>query len=304
MLRALEHFVDAEFNRPKEDIEGAIFEFGPVTARIVTDYSSVWDGNEVHKDDAPVKLLRALKQHLKRLATEAGRGRALAELIGLLARENRLGAVWRVVLKAAAANPKVLVPLVLPMLTAPAIVFGYDTADAAQDALAVAYPTLSKQERETVETAILGAADPTAGGRAFPRARTRDRLLLRLPHRRLATRAAKEELKAIKKRRAETEERPPTSLLNEDSVHDLIERHRREQRGFDAGAPQNANIERLHKPVDEFLRQHFNSLPTPEGSRAMFPALRELRDALSSAAADDVQAELALEAASDLIKGS
>jgi hypothetical protein len=184
--RALIDAVDGYEAREKLRISEPVasFDVGGATARIRSDYSSIWDNGSGHDDVAT--LLGAFEQGLVGLAGADRRADADA-VLALLVEKNVAAAPWRRLLKAARRAPDFYAPMLHPLLCAPAILRCDDAREDARACLQAMYAGFSDDERRAIDEAIVRIPEGVPE-KLQDRARTsRDRIVRVLPEAAIVT---------------------------------------------------------------------------------------------------------------------
>jgi hypothetical protein len=287
LVRVLESYVGQRHSQPFRETQQAVFDFRDQQARLLEDYSSVWDEGDTYREEEPIKMLDAFQNFLEGLATEQDSKSTLRALIGIFVSENELAVAWRRLLLAGARFPETLGLEILPLAWAVPILTCHDTTVPAGDYLKAVFPILRGNQRRKIERAILGIPDAMPADRREEAEQVRDRLLGCLPLAAIVTDEAHQKLAELQAHNAVPPNQPPVGL-EEEWFGTYGEEDYLEDQGVPVEAEGNRRIRELERPVKEFADRHLNSTPTLEEAHSVLPALRALYDALGRADADDV----------------
>lgn len=290
LIAALEAYVARErapaSGRPIEEA----FDFQGRVARILTDFSVMWDASGIHREDPPLKMLSVFEGHLQRLVERENSAADLRELIEVLVTENRLAVLWRRLLLLGARFPETVGREIWPLTWAIPILAGFDTTTAVGEFLRVAFPRMGTSERERVEGAILSIAGAGSADEVEARQHKRNRLLGCLAHSDLVTDEARSLLADLQSANAVPPNEPPVRFGGVTTEPYTEEKYLADE-GVPVGAEANRRIRDLERPLKEFADKHLNSVPTAEEVQAYIPRLEALRAALGRAEAEGVHAK-------------
>lgn len=278
------------FERPAdfEAIGEETFDFAGRSARIKTDYSSIWDAGEVIAGDGHAALL-SFASHLNKLAErrEVDVIRGLVEVVVL---ENRLAAVWRRLLLLGAAHPSSMGTLLRPLLWALPVLTSYDCSAVAGDLIKVVFTSLDQTDRERIEAAILSIPEYLAGKDPEAVAHIRNRLLGCLPPLSIVSASASGLRRQLAGSGDLPENRPPVVFGPLTSM-EYSEEDQLAGLGVPVDDPANTHIRELSKPAAEFNSTYLNVEPDEAACEAVLPALLRLHEALLAADGDLVHIE-------------
>lgn len=263
------------------------FDFDGRQARLLTDYSAIWDEGDTYRHDEPLRMLDAFQQYLERLAEQQGGVEQLCKLLQILVSENRLAALWRRVLFVGARFPDAIGREILPLAWAVPILTAPDTTASAGEFIRAVFPTLNREARQRIEQAILSIPERVPADCRQRAERTRDRLLGCLAPEKLVTDEARRLLADLISQNAVPPNEPPVRIQIQTRLCTAEEDYLKDQ-GVLVDAEPNRKIRELEWPVKEFADRHLNSVPTLEEVNMVLPALQVLRGALSRADTEGV----------------
>jgi hypothetical protein len=259
---------------------------------ILADGTTAWDQEPLGHDDE-VNILDAFEAQLDELADS--NAQALREQVDFLSRLEAPSSIWRRVLIAAARHPETFSPLVRPLLVDRGALALQGLTTAVGEFLEVAFTTLDTDLRGEVESAIFGLdkyiaeVNSDLGESALEvGGRLRDRLLGCLSPQDIADPRVRTHLQSL----IDAQEVPPnleSGVITEWGSGEYGERDFLAEAGVDVDSEPIRRLQGLIEPVREFAREHLNRSPSREDVDEIVEALRELWDALGSAAEDGVE---------------
>lgn len=262
------------------------FDFNGHNARILADYSAVWDEGDTYRDDEPVKMLDAFQQYLESLAGRPEEIEKLRRLVRIIVSKNRLAVLWRRLLIAGTRFPETLGREILPLVCAVPVLTGFDTSYNAGEFLKVIFPILEPEERQRIERVILGIPNAVSEDRREAAERMLNRLLGCLPEDYIVTEDARRLLVELKNRGDTPANEPPVYI--ETGWGKYSEEEYLREQGVPVEAEANRRIQELERPVKEFANKHLNSVPNFSECMNILPNLKALLNALERADADGV----------------
>lgn len=282
LISALEKYVERRHRTFSGEVVERTFVFDGITARICADLSHSWDIGNLYVHDNPVRMLDAFSSYLSTMAADGARISELVGIVEILARENRVAAIWRRLLGSAVQFPDTLGVLIKPLLWAAPILTESDTTRAAGELLRVIFAKLSAEDRMRIERAILSITAEFPPEQKENSEYWRNRLLGCLEPEALVTSDAKEILNGLKAAGAlPTNE--PLVRIGPVEVGDLSEADFLRIKGVPVDNEVNQKIRSLEEPVKAFAQRHTNTVPELAESENVFSALRGLRSGLDEA---------------------
>ena len=268
--------VDSHFREkhaPHPGDEEVSFQYQSKEVVVRPDYSSIWDSG---LQDNALRILDSWNEYVKELC-EASDKETMLDVLRIVAEENKLAIFWRRLLKIASQFPESLGRLLLPVATALDVLTSYDMSVVASELLKVIFIDLEKSQRQAIENTILSIENDL----------TRARLLGCLPESHLVTVEAKESLAKLRQNNTVLEDVSEFRLGGLEQRHYGEEEYLTEQ-GVPIEAAPNKRIRELEAPVSVFAKTDLNDTPLRYAVVKILPHLRELHDAISTAAADGV----------------
>ncbi|MEW5925911.1 MAG: hypothetical protein AB1941_00355 [Gemmatimonadota bacterium] len=297
-ILAMNSAVEAHVARertPAEQQTESRFDFCGTEARILPDYSCVWDRGSAYPHEDAVKLLDHLESRLNRLAGPEGNREERQRLLGLVVREVRLAGIWRRLLRLGARNPDTLGLELRPLAWATPLLAGMDTSARAGELIRAITPLLPAEDRERIEKAIL-ALPSLSGSESLERSeKARDRLLGCLGDAEPVTEEARDRLTALREAEAVPANEEPIRWSGW-TGRDFGEVEFLAEEGVPVQAEPNRRIRELEAPVEQFSSRFLNSEPDADSVAEILPHFRALWERLRTATADGVhprQAEYA-----------
>lgn len=283
-IAAIEGYVREERSLPP-DAEPESFDFNGRTARILTDYSSIWDGQISTQHVDSIKILDVFTQHCETLA-EQDRLEEFRGVLDILVEHNRLAVFWRRLLELATKYPKSIAVEIEPLVKAIPVLTALDTSQPAGEYLRVCFPALPAADRESIERIIVTL--PESGDpRSNYLEQIRNRLLGCITLENLATQEAKAILTALIQENAVPANEPPVSFSG-GFTGAYGEREYLRDQGVKVETPANVNIQQLEPSVVSFAGKFTNSNPGSDDVLNVLPAVHNLHSALQTAERDGV----------------
>ncbi|MCY4647383.1 MAG: hypothetical protein OXE73_10965 [Gammaproteobacteria bacterium] len=281
---AMEFYVTRERSLPEED--AAEFDLDGKRARLLLDFSHVWDRGQGYPDQDAIQLLGCVQQRLEEVADQRGGAAKLHHLLDTLVQTCRLAVVWRRLLGLGARYPDQIglklraAAWSLPVLRCP------DTTGKVGGMIAALFLDLCEADRERIERAILSIPEVATPDRRRSAEHARDRLLGCLPEGGVATEEARTRLSVLRAADAVPENEDGIKFQFGSRVFGEVEYL------AEAGVPveeeANRRLRELEGPINEFAQAHANTAPEPQEAANALPHLRRLYAALQSSDADGV----------------
>ncbi len=266
-----------------------VFDFNGIQARLLTDYSAIWDHN-VYRQDKPLQMLDAFQRYLEELAKKHDCIEQLRALVKIILSENRLAVLWSRLLLLGSRFPSTLGREILPLSWTKPFLIGFDTRTHVGELLIAIFPTLDREERERIERSILIIPVMVPWSDTEAGERIRNRLLGCLSNESIVTADAKSLLEELKIKNAVPPNEQPMRFSGVMNVA-YSEKEYLAGSGVPVEAEANRKIQELECPVKVFVDEHRNSDPTLVEVHNIHSTLRELHSALSSADADGIHSK-------------
>jgi hypothetical protein len=284
-IAAVEGYVSEEQSLPADQTAES-FNFRGRSARILTDYSCMWDGqaSTQHKDS--IKLLDAFTRHCELLA-EGGRLDEFRRLLDIVTDCNRLAVFWRRLLGVATKYPATIAPEMVALAKAIPVLSALDTTQPCGEYLRVCFQEFPAAERESIERTILSLPQSRDHKRGSYLEEVRNRLLGCITLENLVTPEAKALLAALTEGNA-VPVNEPLIRFSGPYTQAYGEREYLRDQGVQVESAANVNIQQLEQAVVPFAAKFANSNPAAEDVQTALPAVRSLYSALMTADRDGV----------------
>ena len=256
--------------------------FDDAQTGLIPDNSDTWD-NGVYDDELPVKMLDALQAYL---VEQAGQPNDLTNVLQLLTSEPVPAVVWRRLLLAGTHQPTTLGYTLRSLAWDHNILTSPDTTRPAGNFLRAIHATLTNDDRERIENAILSVA--TSITPAHVGAHYRDRLLGCLSSSQLVTTTAHDEYQRITAGGG-----PPSNAEDRGAHWGTL---------HPAPSTHSEPLLSLLRPVTGFVEQHLNTSPTTEAINGVLPHLHALDAAIARPEDDALTPAFVNEALSELAR--
>ena len=192
--------------------------------------------------------------------------------------------LWKRLLKTAAQFPKVFAPCLFELCIAKPIQLHLETSYELGLFLEAAAPEFTPDKLLRIEESILAIPESTEDNREYLEM-CRNRLLAQIPMNLLST----DEGKKIWEEMVREDKVPPNQPHLSFSItkEPITEEKRFQDKGIDTSSPENQELHRFFKPLNEFSSEWMNDEPTMEASKLILPKLQEAHAVLKSDTAAD-----------------
>jgi len=279
-IAAIDGYVREERSLPAGGAHES-FDFRGRSARILTDYSSIWDRQMSTQHEDSIKLLDAFTRHCETLA-EKGCLDEFRRLLDIVAEHNLLAVFWRRLLEVATKYPTAIALELVTLAKAIPVLSNLDTIQPSGEYLRVCFSALPPVERESIERVILSLPQSGDPARRSYLEHVRNRLLGCITFENLVTQEAKALLRTLTEGNAVPENEPPVRFSGPYSKP-YGEREYLSDRGVEVESAANVNIQQLEQSVVPFAAKFANSNPAADDVQTVLPALRSLYGALMTA---------------------
>ena len=260
-----------EKNPPADWIE--TFNFRGKPAHFVQDQSHRWDIGE--DTDELIEMADILFEFIGQLAISKKSLLLLDSLLDVFRDEVRGAFFWKRLLKTAVQFPKVFAPRLFELCIAKPIQMHSETSHELGLFLEAAASEFGLNQRRRIEKNILALPEEaTDEDSQKALAYRRNRLLERIPENLLVTDEAKQIRKEIVCENDIQENRPLVSF----SIHKepVTEEKSLQRRGVDLTTSENQELYRFFNPLDEFISNWRNDIPTAAAIQLIFPQLEKV----------------------------
>lgn len=258
---------------------------------LLGDYSQSWDGSTYQSVHDELKMLNMFQARLEVLSADASRQEELSSILSVIRERNRLAVLWRRVFKAGIKFPGTLGNALLPIAQSALFMLEDETSALSVRVLGALYPSLSKADKEAIESIILAIPDGCSPEKRSRGEEKRDALLSLLPSMHLASEMAKERVQAIGASPAPADEDEEDDAEGGWTVREIPVEEDLAEQGVPVEAEPNRAIRALCKPAAEFASKHLNDVPAREEALKLLAPLKSLRAALSTAERDGVHSK-------------
>ena len=288
LCRAVEGFTNRRY--PIEDGEHRqpeSFAFGSGIARISPDWSHVWHASSIqHPTDAPAVVAK-FQQFLATLPNAGSAAERFREILILIATHGQSAVLWSIMLFAGARRPELYAADLVPVVTAAPILRCLDTRHAVGDFLQSAYSHLNADDRRRIEDAVLSLVGDDA-------ARVQARVLACIPGEHIVSEAARQLQAKLVPPQELGRNRPPFQVITSWAPFRVDDWLRDRQVPLET--PVYQRLRGLEEPLERFIQDHINAVPSADQVAALLPYLEGLFKALETAEADGAAQALVLHA--------
>ena len=179
---------------------------------------------------------------------------------------------WKRLLKTGAQFPKVFAPYLFELCIAKPIQMSLETSYELGLFLASAASEFTPDQLRQIEESILRLSGETVDNIESFQHR-RDRFLAQIPMSLLATDAAREIREKMERENSVPVNQPHVSFTV--TSEPVTEEKSLQRRGVDLTTPENQELYRFFKPLDEFISNWRNDIPTAAAIRLIFPQLEK-----------------------------
>jgi DNA replication protein DnaC len=180
---------------------------------------------------------------------------------------------WKRLLKTAAQFPKVFAPHLFELCIAKPIQMSLETSYELGLFLAAAASEFTPNQRHQIEESILALPKETEDNIKSLQQLRRDCLLAQIPMSLLATDAAREIREKMERENSVPVNQPHVSFsITSETV---TEEKWLQEKGVDLTTPENQELYRFFNPLDEFISNWRNDIPTAAAIRLTFPRLEK-----------------------------
>ena len=282
VIRSLNDFIiDIRIDRPLEDLIET-FNFRGELASFVQDSSYIWDRQKTHAE--PIKLANALFEFIEKLArSEEPR---LDSILDVFRDEVQVAFFWKRLLKTASQFPKVFAPRLFELCIAEPIQRHLETSYELGLFLEATAPEFTSDKLLQIEESILELprkAKDEDNQSSLDLAK--NRLLAQIPMNLLQTDQARKIREEMVHEDRVPPNQPPLSFIRTSEL--VTEEKRFQDKGIDTSSPENQELHRFFKPLDEFISNWRNDTPTAAAIRLIFPHVEEAYATIQNDAAAD-----------------
>ena len=266
-IESLNHFIIGNYTSRYYQ-ESGTFKFRGKLVHFVEDSSHI--GDERGMLPEPVKMADTFFEFIKELA--ASKCPLLDSLLDVFRDYARAAFFWKRLLRTASRFPEVFAPHLLELFSAKPIQMNDVVFYELCTFLGAAASKVTHEQRLQIEKSILRLPEEGGENRDFLE-RLRNQLLAQIPRSLLLTDTAKEIREAVERENAIPENRPPARLST--WVEPYTDEKWLQEQGIDTTTPENQELKRLFKSLDEFRSGWPIEGPTEEATESILPWLQE-----------------------------
>ena len=152
VIRAVQ-FYDDERSAGHQPEQPATFDFFGREARILTDYSHIW--NTGHDQHDALSLLGHFESYLDEIGSAEPESPVIGQIIDTILQSNQMAVFWRALLQVGAQHPRTIGLAIRPLAWARPVLDCYDTVSEMGDYLHAVYPHLDESDRARIEETVL-----------------------------------------------------------------------------------------------------------------------------------------------------
>lgn len=286
LIVAMEAYVAKRHHLNSRELQEVVFELNGLQAKLIADYSHIWDKSDVYRHDDPMKMLDAFQKYLESLEGSEDGIERFQKTLQIIVSENRLAIIWRRIISVGSRFPNTIGREILPLAWTLPVLVNHDTTNVIGEFVRAIFPILSSEERKRIEQAILSIPAFVPTEKRDYAEHYRNRLLGCLTIENIVGDDVRLLLEELSREDAiPSNEEPKSSAV---WVGEYGEEEYLKDEGVPVEAEPNRRIREFEKPVQEFADSHLNSTPTIEEANEALPSLSTLREALLHADANDV----------------
>ena len=255
------------------------FNFRGKSAHLVQDQSHLWDARE--NTDELIKMADVLFEFISELTMSKESLPLLDCLLDVFRDEVRGAFFWKRLLNTGSQFPKIFGSRLFDLCTARPIQIRDETSDALSMFLGAAAVEFTSDQLCQIEESILELPRKTKDeDNQSSLDLARNRLLTQIPMNLLRTDEAKKIREEMERGDRVPLNHPPLSFSITKEL--ITEEKRFQDKGIDTSSPENQELHRFFKSLDDFSSEWRNSEPTERATRLIFPQLQEAHAVLKS----------------------
>ena len=255
------------------------FNFRGKSAHLVQDQSHLWDARE--NTDELIKMADVLFEFISELTMSKESLPLLDCLLDVFRDEVRGAFFWKRLLNTGSQFPKIFGSRLFDLCTARPIQIRDETSDALSMFLGAAAVEFTSDQLCQIEESILELPRKTKDeDNQSSLDLARNRLLTQIPMNLLRTDEAKKIREEMERGDRVPLNHPPLSFSITKEL--ITEEKRFQDKGIDTSSPENQELHRFFKSLDDFSSEWRNSEPTKRATRLIFPQLQEAHAVLKS----------------------
>lgn len=278
LIDIIHYYIEQRHSIPDKIVE--TFTFGNEQAKIISDYSVIWDSGSVHDEDEPIKMLNIFTAYLHQIASNQNQKKILKQILKVIVLQNHSAVFWKKILVVGTSNPKNLGYLIRSFAWAKPVLIGLDTTTAAGNFIREIYDLLKPDEKLKVENAILSITDDIPENKNPEYFKQhRDRLLGCIADKELILEDSRSIVDNLKKSNAIPPNTPLYSIETSWSKEYTDDDYFIEQ-GVSLETPEHKMIIHLENQLKDFATTFQNSPPTISKADEILPKVLDLEKTL------------------------
>ena len=254
------------------------FNFRGKPAYFVQDQSYLWDAGE--NTDESIKMADVLFEFISELTRSKESLPLLDSLLDIFRHEVRGALFWKRLLRTGSQFPKIFAPRLFELCTARPIQIRSETSSALSMFLRTAAVEFTSDQLRQIEESILALSKEVKGKDNPAFLELQKRLLAEIPENLLSTDEGKRIRETMARENWVPIEHPPVSFAIKSET--VTEEKSLQKRGVDLTTPENQELYCSFKPLDEFISNWLNDIPTAAAIRLIFPQLEKVYTTIKS----------------------
>ncbi|MBE3100124.1 MAG: hypothetical protein IMZ44_23645 [Planctomycetes bacterium] len=283
VIRAVQ-FYDDERSAGHQPEQPATFDFFGREARILTDYSHIW--NRGYDQHDALSLLGHFESYLDEIGSVEPESPVIGQIIDTIVQSNQMAVFWRALLHAGAQRTRTIGLAIRPLAWARPILNCYDTVLEMGGYLHAVYPHLGESDRARIEETVLSLPEGAPSEHRESLEYVMNGLLRSVPPDCLVTEAAKNRLSQLPGAQALQFAPPAAAEFVEAGA--FTAPSYLERLGVPVGEPANRQVMELVEPVEAFRSKPVEEAMAPHAVESVRGQMRLLRESLDHAEASDV----------------
>lgn len=278
LCKIINHYVDENHPCTGSEAIPAVFTFNGLECNIRTDFSSIWDSNDLHRHGDHLQLIDAFSVYIAKAAQDESD--SIPQILETIARNATSACLWRrILLLADGITP--IFAAIIPLLHSPGVLASYDTTFAACNLLKKHSSSLSENDRKLIEEAAWSIAESVSAEYKSAAIQTRNRILGCIGPLKVTRNDSRDILDDLTSTNT-IPENTPNAPTTEWIATEFSDEEYLEERGVETSSSKARNILALEAPILSFLKRPSNVKLSPQETNAIHPALQALVDGIEA----------------------